>query len=76
MLLLERVLTIVEEAPANGTPIVIYGNHTLAQGDLHRTDLDRITEDRALIVIHYSAHDFYLNSIALVAIEATPELPK
>lgn len=76
MLFLERVQEIVDEAPADASPVVVYGYHNLVQGDLHRNDLDRITEDRALIVIHYSAHDFYLNSVALGAIGATPELQK
>lgn len=71
---LSRVQEIVEEAPDDGSPVVVYGYHNLVQGELNRNDLDAIARDRALIVIHYSAHDFYLNSRALEAINATPAL--
>lgn len=71
---LSRVKEIVGEAPEDGSPVVVYGYHNLVQGDLDRKDLDSIAPERALIVIHYSAHDFYLNSKALEAVNATPAL--
>ena len=46
-------------------PLVIYGFHNLVHGELDKHDLDKITTDRALIIWHYSGHDFYLNSKAL-----------
>lgn len=73
-LLLRRIQEIVDDAPDDGSPIVIYGYHNLVQGDLNKEDLDTIAPDRAVIVIHYSAHDFYLNSVALTAMGASPKL--
>ncbi len=73
-LLLQRIQEIVDAAPQDSSPVVVYGYHNLVQGDLDKDDLDRIAPDRALIIIHYSAHDFYLNSVALRVIGATPKL--
>lgn len=69
-----RLREIVEAAPHVGSPVVAYGYHNLVQGPLDRGVLDAIAPDRPLVVWHYSGHDFYLNSAALRAIGATPEL--
>ena len=61
-------LTRVSEINAETTgdkPLVLYGYHNLVHGDLTRHELDEITSDRALIIWHYSGHDFYMNSKAL-----------
>jgi predicted amidohydrolase YtcJ len=69
-----RLREIVSAAPSDGSPVVAYGYHNLVQGPLDRGVLDAIAPDRPLVVWHYSGHDFYLNSAALAAIGATPEL--
>lgn len=71
---LARLREIVAQAPADGSPVVVYGFHNLVQGELDRHDLDAISPDRPLVVWHYSGHDFYLSSKALEAIGATPAL--
>ncbi|MEM0930460.1 MAG: amidohydrolase family protein [Pseudomonadota bacterium] len=61
---LERLEEIAREA--NGRqPLIVYGYHDLVHGAIDRHDLDAITDERPLIVWHYSSHDFYLNSAAL-----------
>lgn len=69
---LKRVRQIIAEAPADGSPVVGYGYHDLIHGELSRADLDALSPDRPLLLWHYSAHDFYLNSAALALIGATP----
>ena len=59
-----RLREIVGETPPN-EPVFAYGYHDLVFGDIDRQDLDEVTDDRPLIVWHYSAHDFYLNTPAL-----------
>lgn len=73
---LARVAEIVAGAAPDGSPVIVYGYHNLVHGDLDRLDLDRLAADRPLLIWHYSGHDFYLNSAALAAIEATPETVK
>ena len=58
-------VTEIERENANPAPLVIYGYHNLVHGALTRHDLDAITSQRALIIWHYSGHDFYLNTKAL-----------
>lgn len=69
---LRRLADLVAAAPADGSPVIVYGYHNLIQGDLTRVDLDAIVSDRPLIVWHYSGHDFYLNSAALDLVGAEP----
>lgn len=73
---LARLSEIVATAAPDGSPVVVYGYHNLVQGEIDRRTLDVIAPDRALVVWHYSGHDFYLNSAALRLIGATPELLK
>ncbi|MEM1434285.1 MAG: amidohydrolase family protein [Pseudomonadota bacterium] len=68
----KRLREIVAQAPDDDSPIFCYGYHNLLQGQLNRRDLDAISPERPLLVWHYSAHDFYLNSAALNLIGATP----
>ena len=60
----QRLAEIESDAP-DGEPLIVYGFHNLVHGDLHKSDLDAVTEDRPLVIWHYSSHDFYLNSAAL-----------
>lgn len=55
-------------------PLIVYGYHHLVHGELSRIDLDKIANDGSLIIWHYSAHDFYLNSYALDQLGAKPIL--
>ncbi len=61
---LDHITKLVGEDKKKG-PLIIYGYHDLIHGELTRRDLDAITTARPLIIWHYSAHDFYLNSAAL-----------
>lgn len=69
-----RLREVVDAAPQDGSPVVVYGYHDLVQGPLDRDVLDGIAADRPLVVWHYSGHDFYLNGAALARIGATPAL--
>lgn len=69
-----RLTEIVAAAPADDSPVVVYGFHNLVQGALDKRVLDTVAPDRPMIVWHYSGHDFYLNSAAIDMIGATPAL--
>jgi predicted amidohydrolase YtcJ len=56
------------------SPLILYGYHNLVQGDIDKTDLDKIAYRRPIIIWHYSGHDFYMNSPALDLFGITPEL--
>ncbi len=71
---LDRLREIVASAPDDDSNIVVYGYHNLVHGDLDRRVLDDISPSRGLLVWHYSAHDFYLNSAALEQGGATPAM--
>ena len=58
-------LTALEATQDNDDPLIVYGYHNLVHGDINRYDLDQISISRPILVWHYSAHDFYLNSAAL-----------
>ncbi|MFT6408083.1 MAG: putative amidohydrolase YtcJ [Arenicella sp.] len=62
--LLERLKELDRELEP-GEPLIAYGYHNLVQGDLVREDLDGVSISRPIVVWHYSAHDFYLNTEAL-----------
>ncbi|MCA8903026.1 MAG: amidohydrolase family protein [Hyphomonas sp.] len=67
------VADVLANEPGEG-PVVIYGFHNLVHGDLDRQILDELAPDRAVIVWHYSGHDFYLNSAAIDRAGFTPAL--
>lgn len=73
---LNRLEQIVSESPDDGSPVVIYGYHNLVQGKLDRNDLDAISTERPIVVWHYSAHDFYFNSVGLERAGVTVEMAK
>ena len=58
------------------SPLILYGYHNLVQGDIDKTDLDKISIKRPIIIWHYSGHDFYMNSAALELFEITTEMHK
>jgi hypothetical protein len=47
--------------------LVTWGYHPVFHGPLTRTDLDRVSSTRPIIVWHRSAHEFIVNSKALAA---------
>lgn len=55
----------IEASTAGGAPLIIYGYHNLVHGALDKHDLDAITKDRALIIWHFSGHDYFMNTKAL-----------
>jgi len=71
----ERLRELDAAAPA-GAPLVVYGYHNLVHGDLTKSDLDKVTTARPLVVWHYSGHDFYLNSRAVEWAQITGDLHK
>lgn len=66
--------SIADFAAQGEGPLVLFGYHNLVQGDLTRQDLDMVTTDRPLYIWHYSGHDFYLNSAAIIQAKLTPAL--
>ena len=71
--LLERLKELDQELEP-GEPLIAYGYHNLIQGDIVRQDLDSVSTTRPILVWHYSAHDFYLNTEALKWAEIDPSL--
>lgn len=70
---LKRVSEINAQTPGD-KPLILYGFHNLVHGDLTRHDLSKITDDRPLIIWHYSGHDFYFNDKAITSFGYTPAL--
>ncbi|MDH3643862.1 MAG: amidohydrolase [Gammaproteobacteria bacterium] len=60
------------EDPA--APLISWGFHHYFHGKLARQDLDAITSTRPIIVWHRSAHEFVLNTPALVSIGVSDAL--
>ena len=71
--LLQRLKELDQELD-EGAPLIAYGYHNLVQGDLDRHDLDNVSTTRPVVVWHYSAHDFYLNTPALKWADVEPAL--
>jgi len=71
--LLARI-TDFEARKTDETPLILYGYHNLVQGDISKTDLDKISDIRPIIIWHYSGHDFYMNSPALELFGITPDM--
>lgn len=70
--LMARIAEFEAKAPAG--PLILYGYHNLVQGDIDRHDLDKVSNERPILIWHYSGHDFYLNSAAINAAKLTPAL--
>jgi predicted amidohydrolase YtcJ len=68
--------SIAEQASrkADESPLILYGYHNLVQGDIDRSDLDKISDTRPIIIWHYSGHDFYMNTPALEVFEITADM--
>ena len=66
-------LSEIEKNMKSGLPLVTWGFHHYFHGDLTREDLDRISEDRPILVMHRSYHEFILNTPALKYFEISEE---
>ena len=55
----------VELAQDNNKPLVSWGFHHYFHGELTRQDLDLISKERPILIIHRSFHEFIMNSKAL-----------
>ena len=69
----QRLREIVEQTSGDDA-VLIYGYHDLVHGPLTKQILDKISNERPLIIWHYSSHDFYLNSRALAWAEISPDM--
>ena len=58
-------LTVVESSMIDKTPLVSWGFHHYFHGKLTRQDLDLISNDRPILIIHRSFHEFIMNTKAL-----------
>tara|TARA_B100001059_G_scaffold7301_2_gene6060 strand:- start:2801 stop:4510 length:1710 start_codon:yes stop_codon:yes gene_type:complete len=58
-------LSEVELAQDNNKPLVSWGFHHYFHGKLTRQDLDLISSERPILIIHRSFHEFIMNSKAL-----------
>ena len=55
----------VEDSLSDNNPLVSWGFHHYFHGKLTRQDLDLISNDRPILIIHRSFHEFILNTKAL-----------
>ena len=58
-------LEAVELAQQNNEPLISWGFHHYFHGKLTRQDLDLISKERPILIIHRSFHEFIMNSKAL-----------
>ena len=71
--LLQKIVSF-NSLKTDDSPLILYGYHNLVQGDIDKTDLDKISNVRPIIIWHYSGHDFYFNSAALKLFDITAKL--
>ena len=66
-------LSEIEENMKSDSPLVTWGFHHYFHGDISREDLDRISKDRPILVMHRSYHEFILNTPALEYFDISQE---
>ncbi len=66
-------LSEIEENMKSDSPLITWGFHHYFHGDLSREDLDRISKDRPILVMHRSYHEFILNTPALEYFDISQE---
>ena len=66
-------LSEIEENMNSDSPLITWGFHHYFHGDLSREDLDRISKDRPILVMHRSYHEFILNTPALEYFDISQE---
>ena len=62
---LERLINIESKSGEAKNPLISWGFHHYFHGNLDRHDLDLISKERPILIIHRSFHEFILNSKAL-----------
>jgi predicted amidohydrolase YtcJ len=62
---LKRLQLLEENIEDKNTPLVSWGFHHYFHGKLTKDDLDKISSDRPILIIHRSFHEFIMNSKAL-----------
>ena len=62
---LERLINIESKSGESKNPLISWGFHHYFHGNLDRHDLDLISKERPILIIHRSFHEFILNSKAL-----------
>lgn len=63
----------IEESMEDNSPLVTWGFHHYFHGELTRDDLDKISNERPILVMHRSYHEFILNTPALKYFEITQD---
>lgn len=71
-----RLLNEADQRLDPGEWLWTWGYHRMWHGELHRADLDEICGDRPVAIWQRACHEWYLNTAALDAIGATPDLFK
>jgi len=66
-------LSKIEKSMTGLSPLVTWGFHHYFHGELTREDLDKISEERPILVMHRSYHEFILNTAALEYFGITQE---
>ena len=66
-------LSEIEENIKSDSPLITWGFHHYFHGDISREDLDRISKDRPILVMHRSYHEFILNTPALEYFDISQE---
>ncbi|MDA9212210.1 amidohydrolase [Gammaproteobacteria bacterium] len=62
---IERLINIESKSGEAKNPLISWGFHHYFHGNLDRHDLDLISKERPILIIHRSFHEFILNSKAL-----------
>ena len=62
---IKRLKELEKNIEGADTPLVSWGFHHYFHGKLTRDDLDKISSDRPILIIHRSFHEFIMNSKAL-----------
>ena len=62
---IKRLKELEKNLESVDTPLVSWGFHHYFHGKLTRDDLDKISSDRPILIIHRSFHEFIMNSKAL-----------
>ena len=70
---LERLLKTERNMKDDAEPLVSWGFHHYFHGELTRQDLDLISKDRPILIIHRSFHEFIMNSKALSLFNITED---
>jgi predicted amidohydrolase YtcJ len=70
---LKRLTTIENNMNDLQEPLVSWGFHHFFHGKLTREDLDLVSKDRPILIIHRSFHEFIMNSKALSLFKITEE---